>query len=131
MGRGQQPEEDDARGVRYRSEQARPRTAEPGARARRGGRPGRPGGHGLADHAQAPRPAAGAGAPDVGPMSLYYHVAGKDEILDGMVDLVFGEVELPLADAEWKTAMRDRAASARDALRRHPPAPPARWATGT
>ena len=60
----------------------------------------------------------------VEPMSLYYHVAGKDEILDGMVDLVFGEVELPLADAEWKTAMRDRAASARDALRRHP------WAIG-
>ena len=60
----------------------------------------------------------------VEPMSLYYHVAGKDEILDGMVDLVFGEVELPLAGAEWKTAMRDRAASARDALRRHP------WAIG-
>ena len=54
----------------------------------------------------------------VEPMSLYYHVADKDEILDGMVDLVFGEVGLPLADAEWKTAMRDRAASARDALRR-------------
>jgi len=60
----------------------------------------------------------------VEPMSLYYHVADKDEILDGMVDLVFGEVELPLADAEWKTAMRDRASSARDALRRHP------WAIG-
>jgi AcrR family transcriptional regulator len=60
----------------------------------------------------------------VEPMSLYYHVAGKDEILDGMVDLVFTEVELPLVDAEWKTAMRDRAASARDALRRHP------WAIG-
>ena len=60
----------------------------------------------------------------VEPMSLYYHVAGKDEILDGMVDLVFAEVELPLADAEWKTAMRDWAASARDALRRHP------WAIG-
>jgi AcrR family transcriptional regulator len=60
----------------------------------------------------------------VEPMSLYYHVAGKDEILDGMVDLVFGEVELPLAEGEWKTAMRDRAASARDALRRHP------WAIG-
>ena len=60
----------------------------------------------------------------VEPMSLYYHVAGKDEILDGMVDLVFAEVELPPADAEWKAAMRDRAASARDALRRHP------WAIG-
>jgi AcrR family transcriptional regulator len=60
----------------------------------------------------------------VEPMSLYYHVAGKDEIFDGMVDLVFAEVELPPAGAEWKTAMRDRAASARAALRRHP------WAIG-
>ncbi len=56
----------------------------------------------------------------VEPMSLYYHVANKDEILDGMVDAVFGEIELPAPHAEWKTAMRDRAASARDALRRHP-----------
>ena len=45
----------------------------------------------------------------VEPMSLYYHVANKDEILDGMVDAVFGEIELPSAHAEWKTAMRDRA----------------------
>ena len=60
----------------------------------------------------------------VEPMSLYYHVANKDEILDGMVDAVFGEIELPSANAEWKTAMRDRAGSARDALRRHP------WAVG-
>jgi AcrR family transcriptional regulator len=60
----------------------------------------------------------------VEPMSLYYHVANKDEILDGMVDAVFGEIELPSAHAEWKTAMRDRAGSARDALRRHP------WAVG-
>jgi AcrR family transcriptional regulator len=57
---------------------------------------------------------------DVEPMSLYHHVANKDEILDGMVDVVFREVELPSKHAEWKTAMRDRAASARDALRRHP-----------
>ena len=56
----------------------------------------------------------------VEPMSLYYHVANKDEILDGMVDAVFGEIELPSMHDEWKTAMRDRAASARDALRRHP-----------
>jgi len=60
----------------------------------------------------------------VEPMSLYYHVASKDEILDGMVDIVFREIELPSPDAGWKTAMRDRAASARDALRRHP------WAIG-
>jgi AcrR family transcriptional regulator len=60
----------------------------------------------------------------VEPMSLYYHVANKDEILDGMVDAVFGEIELPSMHADWKTAMRDRAASARDVLRRHP------WAIG-
>ena len=60
----------------------------------------------------------------VEPMSLYYHVANKDEILDGMVDAVFGEIKLPSANAEWKTAMRDRAGSARDVLRRHP------WAVG-
>jgi len=60
----------------------------------------------------------------VEPMSLYHYVASKDEILDGMVDIVFCEVELPSTRAEWKTAMRDRAASARDALRRHP------WAIG-
>jgi AcrR family transcriptional regulator len=56
----------------------------------------------------------------VEPMSLYHHVANKDQILDGMVDVVFREVELPPKDAEWKPAMRARAASARDALRRHP-----------
>ena len=60
----------------------------------------------------------------VEPMSLYHHVANKDEILDGMVDVVFREIELPQASAGWKTAMRDRARSARDALRRHP------WAIG-
>ena len=60
----------------------------------------------------------------VEPMSLYYHVASKDEILDGMVDAVFREIEPPSMHAGWKTAMRDRAASARDALRRHP------WAIG-
>jgi AcrR family transcriptional regulator len=60
----------------------------------------------------------------VEPMSLYHHVANKDEILDGMVDVVFREIELPRAGAEWKAAMRDRANSARDALRRHP------WAIG-
>jgi AcrR family transcriptional regulator len=60
----------------------------------------------------------------VEPMSLYYHGANKDEILDGMVDAVFGEIELPSMHADWKTAMRDRAASARDVLRRHP------WAIG-
>jgi AcrR family transcriptional regulator len=56
----------------------------------------------------------------VEPMSLYHHVANKEEILDGMVDAVFREIELPPTDAEWKAATRNRAISARDALRRHP-----------
>jgi len=56
-------------------------------------------------------------------MSLYNHVANKDDILDGIVDLVFGEIALPSGRADWKTAMRKRAISARDALLRHP------WAT--
>ena len=53
-------------------------------------------------------------------MSLYNHVANKDELLDGMVDLVFGEIELPSGTAGWTTAMRERAVSARQALSRHP-----------
>jgi AcrR family transcriptional regulator len=53
-------------------------------------------------------------------MSLYYHVANKDALLDGMVDLVFAEIELPTAGTGWRTAMRRRANSARAALRRHP-----------
>ena len=57
-------------------------------------------------------------------MSLYNHVANKDELLDGMVDLVFGEIGLPSGGANWKTAMRERAISARWALSRH------RWAIG-
>ena len=57
-------------------------------------------------------------------MALYYHFANKDEIVDGIVDLVFGEVELPASGKDWKTAMRRRAISLRDALLRH------RWAIG-
>ena len=53
-------------------------------------------------------------------MSLYNHVANKEELLDGMVDRVFGEIDLPLGGADWKTAMRERAESARRALGRHP-----------
>ena len=56
-------------------------------------------------------------------MSLYNHVAGKDDILDGIVDLVFSEIALPSDRADWKTAARERAISAREALLRHP------WAT--
>jgi AcrR family transcriptional regulator len=56
-------------------------------------------------------------------MSLYHHVAGKDAILDGLIDIVFSEIELPSGGTDWKHAMRQRASSAREALRRHP------WAT--
>ena len=56
-------------------------------------------------------------------MSLYNHVAGKDDILDGIVDLVFSEIDLTSGLADWKTAMHQRAVSARDALTRHPWAP--------
>jgi AcrR family transcriptional regulator len=55
-------------------------------------------------------------------MSLYYYVANKDELLDGMVDLVYSEIELPSREADWKTAMRQVATSAHEALSRH------RWA---
>jgi AcrR family transcriptional regulator len=52
-------------------------------------------------------------------MSLYNHVANKEELLDGMVDVVFDEIDLPSEDNEWKTAMRNRAISTRQALSRH------------
>ena len=58
------------------------------------------------------------------PMALYKHVANKEELLDGMVDIVFSEIELPSADLEWRSAMRNRALSTREALRRHT------WAIG-
>ena len=54
-------------------------------------------------------------------MSLYHHVpGGKQALLDGMVDLVFGEIEPPAADGDRKAAMRRRAVSAREVLARHP-----------
>jgi AcrR family transcriptional regulator len=53
-------------------------------------------------------------------MSLYNHVAGKDDILDGIADLVFSEIDLPSDRADWKSAIRLRAISAREALVRHP-----------
>jgi AcrR family transcriptional regulator len=52
-------------------------------------------------------------------MSLYNHVPSKDDLLDGMVDLVFGEIGEPSADADWKKAMRQRALAVRAALARH------------
>ena len=57
-------------------------------------------------------------------MSLYNHVANKIDLLDGMIDLVFSEIDLPSGGADWKTAMRQRAVSTRKALSRHP------WAIG-
>ena len=60
----------------------------------------------------------------VKPMSVYHHVANKDEILDGIVDIVFSEIELPSIGGDWREEMRRRAHSARAVLRRHP------WAIG-
>jgi len=57
-------------------------------------------------------------------MSLYNHVGSKDDLLDGLVDLVFEEIEPPPSGVDWRTAMRRRAVSTREALRRHP------WAIG-
>ena len=57
-------------------------------------------------------------------MALYKHVANKDEILDGIAELVVGEIEIPAPGSEWRTAMRQRAISARRVLKRHP------WAIG-
>jgi AcrR family transcriptional regulator len=53
-------------------------------------------------------------------MSLYYHVKSKDDILDGMVDIVFNEIDQPPAGAEWEIAMRERAESTQRVLARHP-----------
>jgi AcrR family transcriptional regulator len=54
------------------------------------------------------------------PMALYKHVANKDELLDGLVDVVIGEIDPPLEGVDWKTAVRERILSARRALLRHP-----------
>src|SRR3954454_15313872 len=56
----------------------------------------------------------------VKPMSVYHYVANKDEILDGLVDLVFAEIELPLPDGEWRAEITKRAHSARKVLGSHP-----------
>ena len=57
-------------------------------------------------------------------MSLYYYVARKDDILDGIVDLVVKEMELASEGADWKAAIRRSAISAHEVLERHP------WACG-
>ena len=65
-------------------------------------------------------------APELGvkPMAVYHYVANKSEILDGIVDVVFAEIDLPPRNGDWQNEIRQGAASARAALRRHP------WALG-
>ena len=60
----------------------------------------------------------------VGPMALYRHAANKDDIVDGIVDLVFAEIGVPSSEGGWRAAMRERAIAVREALARH------RWAIG-
>jgi AcrR family transcriptional regulator len=61
-----------------------------------------------------------AQALDVVPMALYRHFANKDELLNGLVDLVVGEIDPTLDGTDWKTTIRERILSARRALLRHP-----------
>lgn len=65
-----------------------------------------------------------AGAMGAGAMSLYHYVANRDELLDAMIDVVFDEIALPPADLDWQAAIRRKAISAQQVLRRHP------WAIG-
>lgn len=58
------------------------------------------------------------------PMTIYHYVANKEAIIDGMVDQVFGEIDLPPTNPNWKTAIRHRASSARAVLAKHPWAVP-------
>jgi len=60
----------------------------------------------------------------VRPMSVYHYVANKEEILDGLVDLVFAEIETPTPGGDWRAELHRRAVSCRAVLRRH------RWAIG-
>jgi len=57
-------------------------------------------------------------------MSLYNHVRNKEDMLDGMVDVVFSEIDVPTSGVDWRTAMHRRAISAHQVLLRHP------WAIG-
>ena len=56
-------------------------------------------------------------------MSLYNHVKNKDDVLDGIVDIVASEIDAPAIDGDWRSAMHSRATSAHEVLLRHP------WAT--
>jgi AcrR family transcriptional regulator len=60
----------------------------------------------------------------VRPMSVYHYVANKEEILDGIVDVVFSEIETPTPGGDWRAELHRRAISCRAVLRRH------RWAIG-
>jgi len=60
----------------------------------------------------------------VAPMALYRHVANKDDLVDAMVDVVFGEIGLPAGGGDWQISMRRRAIAIRDTLAQH------RWAVG-
>ncbi len=61
---------------------------------------------------------------DTAPMSLYRHVSNKEDLLDGMIDVVFAEAEVSSGRSDWKEEMRARASATRSALGRHP------WANG-
>jgi AcrR family transcriptional regulator len=61
---------------------------------------------------------------DTAPMSLYRHFANKEELLDGMIDVVFSEIYSPVIGGAWKTELRKRGMSVREGLLRHP------WAVG-
>ena len=65
-----------------------------------------------------------ADALGVGAMSLYRYVASREDLLDAMINVVFEEIELPVEEADWQSAIRGRSASARQVLARH------RWAIG-
>lgn len=65
-----------------------------------------------------------AAALETKPMTIYHHVPSKEQILDGMVDIVFSEIDRPPLDMDWTAAVRHRCVSARRVLNRHPWAPP-------
>lgn len=60
----------------------------------------------------------------VGAMTIYHHIPSKEEIIDGMVEVVFDQIQKPHFGVDWKVAMRERCISARKVLNRHPWAAP-------
>jgi AcrR family transcriptional regulator len=65
-----------------------------------------------------------ADAVDVKPMTIYHHVPNKEAIIDGMVDRVFSEIDLPPTDLDWRPAIQARSRSMRQVLAKHPWASP-------